>query len=74
MPNGGENFGSRRRPAVSRGRSVREWERDLPPGYRLSGYSDLLVLLGPGSSGVAVFSRRTTDPFEVVAVAWENYE
>ena len=70
MPNGGENFGS----AVSRGRSVREWERDLPPGYRLWGDADLLVLVGPGSSGVAVFSRRETDPFEVVAVAWENYE
>ena len=53
---------------------MREWERDLPPGYRLSGYADLVVLLGPGSSGVAVFSRRETDPFEVVAVAWENYE
>ncbi len=51
-----------------------EWERDLPPGYRLSKNADLLTLLRPDGSVVAAFSAQGADPVEVIAAAWEDAE
>lgn len=49
-------------------------EEDLPPGYRLGGDPDILLLLRPDGSMVAAFSARGADPAEVFAAAWEDYE
>ena len=51
-----------------------EWEGDLPPGYRLSKNADLLTLLRPDGSLVAVFSAQGADLLEVIAAAWEDSE
>jgi hypothetical protein len=81
MPDEREGFGAtgagglRLPPGNAGCPSVSEWEGDLPPGYGLrEDDADLLVLLGPGGSEVAAFSARGGDPFEVIAVAWEDYE
>ena len=50
------------------------WEADLPPGYRIVKGPDLLTLLRPDGSEVAVFSAHGADPFEVIAAAWEDSE
>lgn len=50
------------------------WEGDLPPGYRLRKEADLLVLLGPDGSEVALFVAGAADPLEVIFAAWEDYD
>lgn len=47
---------------------------DLPPGYRLRKEADLLVLLGPDGSEVALFVAGAADPLEVIFAAWEDYD
>ena len=78
MPDEREGFGAAGEPRLPPGNagcpSVSGWEGDLPPGYGLREDADLLVLLGPGGSEVAAFGAPGTDPFEVIAAAWEDYE
>jgi hypothetical protein len=49
------------------------WEEDLPPGYRMRGDADLLVVLRPDGLEVAAFSALGADPLEVIAAAWEAH-
>ncbi len=45
----------------------------MPPGYRMGGDPDLLVVLRPDGSEVAAFSALVADPLEVIAAAWEDH-